>query len=104
MYINIIYIYIYIAEAGYGLTSLNSEWFDLDLTDVRNWPGPQGFIQGERKKNSAGGIAGESAVTSAVTSAVNHVSAVTVNQVRALWREKPGVGLPAPKAAAIPLG
>ena len=93
-----------VAEAGYGLTSLNSEWIDLDLTDVRNWPGPLGFIQGETKKNTAGGIAGETAVTSAATSAVNHVSVVTVNQVRALWREKPGVGLSAPKSRRFALG
>ena len=93
-----------VAEAGYGLTSLNSEWMDPDLIDVRNWPGPEGFIQGEREKKSAGGIAEETAVTSAVTSAVNHVSAVTVNQVRALWREKPGVGLSAPKSRRFALG
>ena len=30
-------------EAGYAVSSLNSEWADKDLSDVSIWPGPLGF-------------------------------------------------------------
>jgi hypothetical protein len=46
------------------VTSLNSEWAHKDLSNVSNWPGPLGFDP------------------------LRH-TAVTINQVRALWRDKP---------------